>query len=105
TWHSPENEDKAACGVAAPPNITVASPALKASTLKELIELGKVEKLTYGMPGPGTTPHLSAEKLFKVPAKVDIPHVPFTGAAPLLNALVGGHIVLACLAMPPTIEL
>ena len=24
---------------------------------------------------------------------------------PLLNALVGGHIVLACLAMPPTIEL
>ena len=31
--------------------------------------------------------------------------MPFTGAAPLLNALLGGHITLACLAMPPTIEL
>jgi len=57
------------------------------------------------MPGPGTTPHLSAEKIFKVIAKVDIPPVPFTGAAPLLNALLGRHITLACLAMPPTIEL
>ncbi len=103
--YSPETDYKTAIVVATTPNIIVASPTLKASTLKELIELAKVEKLTYGMPGPGTTPHLSAEKLFKVLAKVDIPHVPFTGAAPLLNALVGGHIVLACLAMPPTIEL
>ena len=51
-------------------------PEPQASNLKELIELAKAEKLTYGMPGPGTTPHLSAEKIFKVLAKVDIPHVP-----------------------------
>ena len=101
----PETDYKTAIVVATTPNIIVASTTLKASTLKELIELAKTEKLTYGMPGPGTTPHLSAEKLFKVVTKVDIPHVPFTGAAPLLNALVGGHIVLACLAIPPTIEL
>jgi tripartite-type tricarboxylate transporter receptor subunit TctC len=103
--YSPETDYKTAIVVATTPNVIVASPSLKASNLKELIELAKAEKLTYGMPGPGTTPHLSAEKIFKVLAKVDIPHVPFTGAAPLLNALVGGHITLACLAMPPTIEL
>jgi len=103
--YSPEADYKTAIVVATTPNVIVASPSLKASNLKELMELAKAEKLTYGMPGPGTTPHLSAEKIFKVLAKVDIPHVPFTGAAPLLNALVGGHITLACLAMPPTIEL
>jgi len=103
--YSPEADYKTAIVVATTPNVIVASPSLKASNLKELMELAKAEKLTYGMPGPGTTPHLSAEKIFKVLARVDIPHVPFTGAAPLLNALVGGHIMLACLAMPPTIEL
>jgi tripartite-type tricarboxylate transporter receptor subunit TctC len=103
--YSPETDYKTAIVVATTPNIIVAAPNLKASNLKELIEAAKTEKLTYGMPGPGTTPHLSAEKIFKVLAKVDIPHVPFTGAAPLVNALLGGHIVLACLAMPPVIEL
>ena len=80
--YSPESDYKTAIVVATTPNIIVASPSLKASNLKELIETARIEKLTYGMPGPGTTPHLSAEKIFKVLAKVDIPHVPFTGAAP-----------------------
>ena len=63
---------------------TSSSPArrLPASTLKELIEAAKDAKFSYGMPGPGTTPHLSAERIFKSLAKVDIPPVPFTGAAP-----------------------
>jgi tripartite-type tricarboxylate transporter receptor subunit TctC len=103
--YSPETEFKTAIIAATTPNILVASKTLKASTLKELIEAARSEKFTYGMPGPGTTPHLSAERIFKALAKVDIPPVPFTGAAPLLNALLGGHIMLACLAMPPAIEL
>jgi len=103
--YSPETEFKTAIVAATTPNILVASKTLKASTLKELIEAAKGEKFTYGMPGPGTTPHLSAERIFKALAKVDIPPVPFTGAAPLLNALLGGHIMLGCLAMPPAIEL
>jgi tripartite-type tricarboxylate transporter receptor subunit TctC len=101
----PETDFKTAVVAATSPNIIVAAAGLKASNLKELLEAAKTEKFTYGMPGPGTTPHLSAEKIFKVLAKVDIPPVPFTGAAPLLNALLGGHITLACLAVPPTIEL
>src|SRR5262245_48378620 len=74
--YAPETDYKTAIVVATTPNIIVASPSLKASNLKELMELAKTEKLTYGMPGPGTTPHLSAEKIFKVLAKVDVPHVP-----------------------------
>jgi tripartite-type tricarboxylate transporter receptor subunit TctC len=91
--------------VATTPNIIVASKNFKASNLAELIAAARREKFSYGMPGPGTTPHLSAERIFKSLAKVDIPPVSFTGAAPLLNALLGEHITLGALAMPPAIEL
>ena len=102
--YAPETDYKTVIVAGTTPNILVAHPDLKASNLKELFALAKTEKLTYGMPGPGTTPHLSAEKLFKIIGQVDVPAVPFTGAAPLLNALLGGHITLACQALPPTIE-
>ena len=103
--YAPETDYKTVVVAGTTPNVIVANPGLKASNLKELVALAKAEKMTYGMPGAGTTPHLSAEKFFKVLAKVDVPAVPFTGAAPLLNALVGGHVGVACLALPPTIEL
>jgi hypothetical protein len=76
----PETDFKTAVVAVTTPNIIVAAAGLKASNLKELLEAAKSEKFTYGMPGPGTTPHLSAEKIFKVLSKVDIPPVPFTGA-------------------------
>ena len=47
-----------------------------ARTLAELFERAKKEKLAYASPSSGTTPHLTAENLFKVRAKVDITHVP-----------------------------
>jgi tripartite-type tricarboxylate transporter receptor subunit TctC len=101
--YAPESEFKTAIIAATTPNIIVASKTLPASTLKELIDAAKREKFIYGMPGPGTTPHLSAERIFRSLASVDIPPVPFTGAAPLLNALLGGHIPVASLAMPPAL--
>ena len=103
--YTPESEFKTAIIAATTPNIIVASKTLPARSLQELIDAAKTEKFSYGMPGPGTTPHLSAERIFKSLAKVDIPPVPFTGAAPLLNALLGGHIPVASLAMPPAIAL
>jgi tripartite-type tricarboxylate transporter receptor subunit TctC len=103
--YSPDTEFKTAIVAATTPNIIVASRTLPASNLAELIAAARQETLSYGMPGPGTTPHLSAERIFKALAKVDIPPVAFTGASPLLNALLGGHIRLASVAMPPTIEL
>jgi tripartite-type tricarboxylate transporter receptor subunit TctC len=60
--------------------------------------------MTYGTAGVGTTPHLSAERIFKLQAKVDIPHAPFTGAGPALQAVAGGHIPLASIAMSAGVE-
>jgi len=90
--------------VATTPNLIVGANNLKATTLKEVVAAAGTEKFTYGSAGTGTTPHLSAERIFKIAAKVDIPHAPFTGAGPALNAVIGGHISLASLALPTAVE-
>lgn len=48
-------------------------------------------KLSYGSPGNGSSPHLAGE-LFKDMAGVYAVHVPYRGAAPALNDLLGGQI-------------
>ena len=90
---------RAAAVVATTPNLIIGAPTLKANNLKEAVEAAKTEKMTYGTAGAGTTPHLSAERIFKLEAKVDIPHAPFTGAGPAMQAVIGSHIPLASVAM------
>jgi tripartite-type tricarboxylate transporter receptor subunit TctC len=75
----------------------VAHPATQLKDLKGLIEYARANpgKLSYGTPGAGTTNHFTGE-LFKTLAGVPvIVHVPYTGAGPALNDLIGGHIPLA----------
>jgi tripartite-type tricarboxylate transporter receptor subunit TctC len=57
-------------------------------------------ELNYASPGMGTTPHLSGE-LLKITAGLDIVHVPFSGAGPAIQALLGGTTQLAVVALPP----
>lgn len=91
--------------VASSPNLIVASPKLKAKTLKEVMRDAQSGKYNYGSAGAGTTPQLSAEYLFKVLGKVNVTHVPFQGAGPALNAAMGGQIELASVALPAAVEL
>ena len=66
--------------------------SLDAPSLAELVALGKRgEKLTFGSPGPGTSPHISGE-LLNHAAGIAMTHVPFRGLGPALNNLIGGHI-------------
>ena len=66
--------------------------SLDARSLAELVALGKRgEKLTFGSPGPGTSPHISGE-LLNYAAGIAMTHVPFRGLGPALNNLIGGHI-------------
>ncbi len=101
--YAPE-DFRAAVIVATTPNLIIGAPTLKEKTLKDVIETAKKDKLTYGTAGAGTTPHLSAERIFKVEAKVDIPHAPFTGAGPAMQAVVGSHIPLASVAMSAAVQ-
>ena len=91
--------------VASSPNLLVAYPGLKTKNLQEIVAEAKSGKLNYGTAGAGTTPHLTAEYLFKVLAKVDVTHIPFQGAGPALNATMGGQVEMASVALPAAVEM
>ncbi|MDX3985717.1 MAG: tripartite tricarboxylate transporter substrate binding protein [Achromobacter sp.] len=55
--------------------------------------------LNYGSPGVGTIQQLIAEDL-QYRTKTEMVHVPYRGAAPLINDLLGGQIDLAVMAPP-----
>ncbi|HEY8579556.1 MAG TPA: tripartite tricarboxylate transporter substrate-binding protein [Beijerinckiaceae bacterium] len=95
---------KVAALVATAPNIIVGAPNLKADTLREVIALAKTENLSFGSAGAGTTPHLSGERVFRLLGKVDVRHVPFTGAGPAVGATLSGHVPLASVALSAAIE-
>jgi tripartite-type tricarboxylate transporter receptor subunit TctC len=51
-------------------------------------------KVSYGTPGNGTSPHIAVE-VFSREAKVQLNHIPYKGAGPALQDLMGGQIDLA----------
>jgi tripartite-type tricarboxylate transporter receptor subunit TctC len=68
-----------------------------AKTLEEFVEHAKKNpgKLTYGSAGLGTVSFFTME-LFKLAYGLDITHVPFQGTGPAKNAILGGHVSVAC---------
>ena len=72
-------------------NLVFVHPSVKATTLAELLAVAKGARLAFASPGSGTTPHLTAENLFNVISKLDMPAVHFRGAGPSAAAVVGGE--------------
>jgi tripartite-type tricarboxylate transporter receptor subunit TctC len=74
------------------PEILVVGESVPAKTLSELIALAKAQpgKLVFASTGLGGMPHLATE-LLKITAGLELVHVPYTGAAPAVNDLLGGH--------------
>src|SRR5687767_9131991 len=84
--------------VAAQANLILVHPDFPARSLPELLALARKQPLAYASPSSGTTPHLTAENLFKVRAKVDITHVPFKGGGPATAAVLGGQPPIGSMA-------
>jgi tripartite-type tricarboxylate transporter receptor subunit TctC len=84
--------------------ILVLHPSLPAKSVKELIAVAKSKpgELTFGSPGNGTPQHLAGE-LFNTMAGVKVTHVPFKGAVPAINDLLGGRISLIFSSAPPAL--
>jgi tripartite-type tricarboxylate transporter receptor subunit TctC len=84
------------------PNVILVNPTLPVNSVADLVAYAKAhpDELNYGSPGVGTTPQLSAE-LFKIVAGIQITHVPFSGAGPAIQAVLGGTTQLAFTALPP----
>jgi tripartite-type tricarboxylate transporter receptor subunit TctC len=79
----------------------VVDSSVPAKNMEELVALAKAEpgKLNFASTGPGGLPHLAGE-LFKLTAKIDIVHVPYRGAAPAVNDLLGHQVQITFLDLP-----
>jgi tripartite-type tricarboxylate transporter receptor subunit TctC len=87
--------------VASVPIVLVVHPSVPARTVNELVALAKAKPgtLDFGSSGNGSTNHLAGE-LLKSMTGIEIVHVPYKGAAPAMNDLIGGHIPMMFDNMP-----
>ncbi|MGC2135907.1 MAG: tripartite tricarboxylate transporter substrate binding protein, partial [Xanthobacteraceae bacterium] len=86
------------------PSLLVVNKDLGIASLPQLINKAKVQKLTYGSAGPGTTMNIAVEML-NAAAGVKITHVPYRGAAPAINDLLGGHVDMLNADLPVLLPL
>ena len=83
----------------------VAHPSVPAKNLRDLIALAKASpgKFNFGSSGSGTPLHLGGE-LLNSRAGIKLVHVPYKGAAPALNDVLGGQIELAMVGTPSALQ-
>src|SRR5437899_1501303 len=73
-------------------SVMVVNADIPASNIKELVALIRANpgKYSYASAGTGTTGHLAGEQ-FRLTLAPDLVHVPFSGGAPAMAAVVAGH--------------
>src|SRR5258705_1993979 len=83
------------------PEMLVVARKVPAKNMAELVALAKAQpgKLNFASAGVGGLPHLAGE-LFKLTAKIDVVHVPYRGAAPAINDLLGQQVQMTFLDLP-----
>src|SRR6218665_2829437 len=91
--------------VASVPNVLVVHPSFPARTVREFIAYARANpgKVSYGSSGSGGANHLSGE-LFKSMAGIYMVHIPYKGAAPALNDLLGGQIPVMFDSVPGVLQ-
>ena len=88
-------------GAGAFEHVFVVKNELPAKTIQEVISLAKAKpgELNYGSTGIGSGSHLSTE-LFMARTGIKMTHVPYRGAAPLVQDLMGGRIDISNSTLP-----
>jgi len=88
-------------GAGAFEHVFVVRNELPAKTIQEVIALAKAKpgELNYGSTGIGSGSHLSTE-LFMARTGIKMTHVPYRGAPPLVQDLVGGRIDISNSTLP-----
>jgi tripartite-type tricarboxylate transporter receptor subunit TctC len=90
--------------VALIPQVVVTHPSFSAQTFTDLIKLAKSkpDSVTFGSSGTGGPGHLAGALLNDI-AGIKLLHVPYKGAGPAMNDLLGGHIALMFNGIPATL--
>jgi tripartite-type tricarboxylate transporter receptor subunit TctC len=75
------------------PNVLVVRADSPFKSVADIIAAAKAKpgKLSFASQGSGTSAHLAGE-LFKNLTNTSINHIPYRGAGPALNDLLGGHV-------------
>jgi tripartite-type tricarboxylate transporter receptor subunit TctC len=75
------------------PIVLMVHPGVAAQNVQELIALARKQPgtISFASAGNGSTNHLAGE-MFKSMANIEIVHVPYRGAGPAMNDLIGGHV-------------
>jgi tripartite-type tricarboxylate transporter receptor subunit TctC len=81
------------CFLVDSPQVLVVNSKSPYRTLRDLVDAARARpgELSISTVGPLTTQHIAVER-FKRLAGIDLTYVPFTGGAPAINALLGGHV-------------
>jgi tripartite-type tricarboxylate transporter receptor subunit TctC len=101
--HRPE--DLAAVGLLLRvPNAIFVTNTLPPRTLRELVEFARARpgRLNIGSSGVGTSLHMTGE-LLKLAANIDVTHVPFRGAGPMLQEIIAGRIEIGVDNLPSVV--
>jgi tripartite-type tricarboxylate transporter receptor subunit TctC len=93
------------CLLTRSPNVIAVNSASPYRSLQDLITAARARpaELTMAFQGPGTGQHVGFEKL-KRAADINMIHVPFTGSAPAVSALLGGHVAALFANYPSVME-
>jgi tripartite-type tricarboxylate transporter receptor subunit TctC len=102
--YDPANDIASVALICSIPLALVVKPSLRVHSIADLIKLAKERSLSYGSAGPGSFTHLTAE-LFSTAVGIKMTHLPYTGSAPALNALVAGHTQLMFTDLGPSLPL
>jgi tripartite-type tricarboxylate transporter receptor subunit TctC len=102
--YDPANDTVSVALICSIPLALVVKSSLPVHSVADLIKLAKERPLSYGSAGPGAFTHLTAE-LFSTAVGIKMTHLPYTGSAPALNALVAGHVQLMFTDLAPSLPL
>jgi tripartite-type tricarboxylate transporter receptor subunit TctC len=85
------------------PFVLAVHPALPVRNVKDFLALARAKPgaLDYGSSGAGSPPYFAME-LLKYTARVDLHHIPYKGAGPILTGLMSGE-VQASFLIPPLV--
>ncbi|MGH8841485.1 MAG: Bug family tripartite tricarboxylate transporter substrate binding protein [Advenella sp.] len=89
----------------AAPSVLVVNAKSSIKTVADIVKQAgdKPNEMTFGSSGVGGSPHLAGE-LFRLKTNIDIRHVPYKGAGPVLNDLMGGFIDMSFMTIPGAIS-